>query len=237
MGRILLIDDESCIRDFISDLLGESHTIETAASGEAGFELAKSSPPDLILLDILMPGENGVEIGRKLRAHPVTRGIPIIMLTALNEPEQRINAYAAGADDYLAKPFHPTELVARIESKLKRLAEARCGSESSSKIRVGALEIDLNELRVIVAGKDLQINGLELKLLVFLARHSGQIISRKMLEGIMWGSDKPSDRALDPHIASLRKKLLKGNVEIRTSYGNGFMLAHRGQSALVQHEY
>ena len=226
MLKILVVDDEPHVRKFIAELLCESYEIFEASTGLEGLQQAIVQKPNLILLDLLLPDISGIQISKKLREDARTHGIPVIMLTAMNQSEQRIAAFESGIDDYFAKPFHPRELLARVGAKLTRTSEFKlAGRNDAMNLRIGKLEIDFAEMKVIVGGKDLHLAGVEFKLASFLARHHGALVPRVDLENFVWGDSKPSQRALDPHIASLRRKLKStGMVDLRTSYRTGFAL-------------
>jgi DNA-binding response OmpR family regulator len=175
------------------------------------------------LLDILMPGDDGIACLQELRSLPETANLPVLMLTALNEPDVRIRAFNAGADDFIAKPFQPDELIARIESKLNRfrtLAKVR-----SLALRFGDVQMDLSSLRVTVGDEDLNIAPVEFKILGLLMRHKGRLTKREELENFIWPNDPVADRGLDSHIFSLRRKLRKSRLLLQTVYGTGYTLS------------
>lgn len=227
--KILVVDDEPSIREFLAQILSADYQIILAKSGTEAVEKAQSQKPSLILLDILMPGMTGVEVCKHLRNDSNTKLIPIIMLTALNEPEQRTQAFLAGADDYISKPFKPDELLARIKSKVRRLDEAP--SSLSALLKFGDLELDLQEAKVEIAGNPLDIGHIELKILKCLLSHRGQLVERNILNQYVWGDEAPSYRALDPHITTLRKKLRASRGELKTVYGRGYSLVMKEGSA------
>jgi DNA-binding response OmpR family regulator len=223
LPKVLVIDDEASIREFITSIFRDRLTIISAASGLEGVRLARSEKPDVILLDILMPGNDGIACLQELRSIPETSNLPVLMLTALNEPDVRIRAFNAGADDFISKPFHPDELFARIESKLNRfrtLAKVR-----SLALRLGDVHLDLASLRVTIADEELNVAPVEFKILSLLMRQKGRLTKREDLENFVWANDPPGDRGLDSHIFSLRKKLMRSTVMLQTVYGTGYTLA------------
>jgi DNA-binding response OmpR family regulator len=218
---VLIVDDESYIREFVAQVLSEYYKVLFAKNGDEACEMAIRLQPSLIILDILMPGQNGIEICKILRGSPETKKIPVIMLTALNEPESLVGAFASGADDFLTKPFVPAELVARVASKIRRSKES-LGAGSGRVLNVGNLKVDFDGLRVEVSGEPLDLGTIEFKILKFLVQNQDQVVLREELHSFVWGSETPSDRALDPHITSLRKKLKDSSGALKTIYGRGY---------------
>ncbi len=200
---ILIVDDESYIREFLAQILSEHFQIAFAKSGIEALEMARSVKPAIVVLDVLMPGQNGIETCKKLREQKESEDIPIIMLTAVNEPEQRIKAFNAGADDYLSKPFLPEELVARINRKLEK-NPARQVISKETEFRLGNLKLQFDDLSIEVDGVKRELGQVEYKILNFLLKKRGELVSRQELNDYVWGHELPSDRALDPHITSLR---------------------------------
>jgi DNA-binding response OmpR family regulator len=227
--KILVIDDEVAIREFITAIFKDSFEVLTAATGLEGVRLAKSSRPDLILLDILMPGDDGIACLQELRSLPETVHVPVLMLTALNEPDVRIRAFKAGADDFISKPFQPDELLARIESKLNRFQTL--GKVRALALRLGNVHMDLSSLRVTVAEEELSIAPVEFKILSLLMRQKGLLTKRDELEKFVWSNDPHGDRGLDSHISSLRKKLRHSSLLLQTVYGSGYTLSVKAHDA------
>lgn len=220
---VLIVDDESYIREFLAQILSEHFRIAFAKDGKEAIEIAKSAKPAVIVLDVLMPGQNGIETCKKLREQRESEGIPVIMLTAVNEPEQRIKAFNAGADDYLAKPFLPEELIARINRKLEK-TPARQPVSKENEFRLGNLKLQFDDLSIEVDGVKCELGQVEYKILNFLLKKRGELVSRQELNDYVWGDELPSDRALDPHITALRKKLQKSHGELKTVYGKGYSI-------------
>jgi DNA-binding response OmpR family regulator len=225
LPKILVVDDEASIRNFIAAIFKDKFTVITAASGLEGMRLARAEKPDLILLDILMPGHDGIACLQELRSLPATANVPVLMLTALNESDVRTKAFNAGADDFISKPFQPDELLARIESKLNRyrsLAKVR-----SLALQFGDVNLDLASLRVTVAEEELNVAPVEFKILSLLMRHKGRLTRREELEKFIWPNNPPVDRGLDSHIFSLRRKLRNSSLLLQTVYGSGYALSIR----------
>lgn len=222
---VLIVDDESYIREFLAQILSEHFQIAFAKDGKEALEIAKSIKPAIILLDVLMPGQNGIETCKKLREQRESEEIPVIMLTAVNEPEQRIRAFNAGADDYLAKPFLPEELIARINRKIQKFP-VRNLAIKETEFHFGNLKLQFDDLSLEVDGIKCELGQVEYKILNFLLKKRGELVSRQELNDYIWGHELPSDRALDPHITSLRfaqnfKNLI---VSLKPSMGRATVL-------------
>ncbi len=229
--RILIIDDESYIREFVSQVLSERYQVFLAKNGPDGLRVARQIKPDAIVLDILMTGQDGIETCRALRKDPITSTIPVVMLSALNEPENRIEAFSAGADDYVSKPFRPEELLLRVENKVQTSSKFALEMAASNSRNCGDISIDLQEVKASIGGEVFDIGPIEFKILSLLIRKSGQLVSREEIENFVWCDGPPSDRALDPHITALRKKLLASQCELKTVYGYGFCIKARTTNA------
>lgn len=224
--KVLIIEDESEIRELASQVLSEKYHVLLAKNGTTGIEIALREKPNAIIVDILMPGMSGLQVCRELRLKDETKRTPILMLTALNDPDQRIEAFKSGADDYISKPFHPSELIARVESKISRLAEVTDQGQSVglSELTLGNLKINFIDLLVSIDDTPIDMGTIEYKILSLLARKNGQLVSREDIANYIWGQEKSTDRTLDPHINSLRKKLNNSLVELKTVYGHGYRL-------------
>lgn len=222
---ILIADDESYIREFLAEILSVEYRIIFAKNGNEAVEVAANSNPNLILLDISMPEKNGIEVCKELRMKEASKGTPIIMLTALNEPNQRVLAFNSGADDYISKPFLPDELVARIKRKLIRHSSDE--NTRSRGLSYGTVRLNHDKLNVEIDGDIYDLGQVEYRILNLLLKKRGELVSRQELNQHIWSDELPSDRALDPHITSLRKKLQKSQGEIKTVYGKGYSLIIR----------
>lgn len=165
-STVLIVDDESYIREFLAQILSEHFRIAFAKNGKEVVETAKSVQPDIVVLDVLMPGQNGIETCKILREQKESESIPIIMLTAVNEPEQRIAAFNAGADDYLAKPFLPEELVARIKRKLEKVP-SRQSTAKDLGFCLGNLKLQFDDLCFEVDGVKCELGQVEYKFSIF----------------------------------------------------------------------
>lgn len=220
-GTILVVDDEPTIVKQTRDYLERSgFRVVTAGDGKTALALANQERPDLIVLDLNLPGMDGLDVCRALRRDS---DVPIIMLTARVEETDRLIGLELGADDYVIKPFSPRELVARVRAVLRRV---RGGVHQPGLIRAGDLEIDLNGHRVTRAGESIRLTRTEFNLLAALAQHPGQTFTREQLLGRLHGVAYAGyDRSVDAHIKNLRRKLETNPIEPRyvlTVYGIGY---------------
>ena len=230
--KILVVDDETEIRELVRDFLSPTYDVALAGDGWEAIRIAKEVQPSLIVLDMLMPRLDGVTTCEYLRKGPTTGSIPIIMLTAVKDAPDRIKAFSSGADDYLTKPFHPDELLARIESKIRRIEEAAGKGKKSTKkntatqnrVTCGNLAIDMDSKEVLLKGRAIRLAGLDFALLQFFIENTGKLKSREDIIKAVWNSEKVPHRLLDPHIVSLRKSLKGFNHEIATVWGGGYIL-------------
>ena len=223
----LLIDDDARLGALVTEYLGR-HEIDVtvAADGERGLSVLRRGRFDVVLLDVMLPGTDGFEVCRRLRATPEIAALPVIMLTARGDDVDKIVGLELGADDYLAKPFNPRELLARIHAVLRRgrTAEARHG-----RLSVGRLEIDFDAREVIVDGRRPPLTAYEFELLTVLARAAGRVLSREqLLDALKGAAYETFDRSIDVHISKLRSKLEPNPREpryIKTVRGAGYVLA------------
>ena len=220
-GAILVVDDEPKIVKQARDYLEKGgYRVLTAGDGKTALAVARHERPDLIVLDLNLPGMDGLDVCRELRRDS---DVPIIMLTARVEETERLIGLELGADDYITKPFSPRELVARVRAVLRRV---RGGVRTPGLIHAGELEIDLHGHRVTRAGEPIQLTRSEFNLLAVLAQHPGQTFSREQLLDRLHGVAYAGyDRSIDAHIKNLRRKLEDNPTEPRyvlTVYGVGY---------------
>jgi len=225
--RILIVDDEPAIREMVAFALRKAE-FEPAHAGDAREAQAAIADriPDLILLDWMLPGLSGIELMRRWRSREETARVPVIMVTARGEEEERIRGLATGADDYLVKPFSMPELVARIQALLRRSSPQL----TSNLLKAGDLELDRQSHRVRRAGRDLHLGPTEYRLLEYLMRHPGRVYSREQLLDGVWGNDVYVDeRTVDVHVGRLRKAINRGREQdpIRTVRGAGYAFDER----------
>jgi DNA-binding response OmpR family regulator len=200
---LFIVDDEPEICQFLGRLLEGDFRVLCASSAAEAFELLDRHSPDAILADVHMPGENGISLCRQLRERLARPQIPILMISAFDEPDARIRSFEAGADDFIAKPFRPDELIARLQARLKRLRDME--PSAANVIVAGKLRLDLDRVEARIDSDRVSLGPVEYKILCLLARGLGQLRSRAEIEDFVWGENRPASRALDPHINALRK--------------------------------
>ena len=226
--KIVVIEDEVDILEVINyNLSKEGFDVCSALDGEEGLGLIKKEVPDLVLLDLMLPGLDGIEICRKLKTDYSTRSIPIIMVTAKGEESDIVLGLGMGADDYMVKPFRPRELMARIRSVLRR---GDFIEEGEGLVSIDELVIDINRHEVKLEGKKIVLTAMEFKLLHFLASHPGQVFTRENLLNHVSSDDTfIIDRNIDVHIRSIRKKLNKHRELIETIHRVGYRFRDKDQ--------
>jgi DNA-binding response OmpR family regulator len=234
MQTILIVDDEPRIAALARDYLEHAgFEVQTAADGAAALGSVRRRPPDLIVLDLGLPGVDGLEITRRLRGDAATAALPIVMLTARDDELDKLLGLELGADDYLTKPFSPRELVARVRAVLRRAN--RPTATPGDHLRVADLTLDLPRMRVEVAGRNVELTPTEFTLLATLARQPGRIFTRSQLLDALHGVAFDSyERAIDSHVKNLRRKLEPDPRRPRyvlTVYGVGYRLADEATGA------
>ena len=227
-ANILLVEDEPAIQELIAfNLTQAGHHVLRASTAEAAMTLVKNALPDLVLLDWMLPGASGVEIARKLRAEERTRQIPIIMLTARSDEQDKIQGLEAGADDYITKPFSPRELLARIKAVLRR----RAPQMTDDAVEVKGLRLDPVTHRVQGNGSTIDLGPTEFRLLHFFMTHAERVHSRTQLLDQVWGDHIfVEERTVDVHIRRLRSALENTGHDtlIQTVRGTGYRFSVQG---------
>jgi DNA-binding response OmpR family regulator len=221
---ILIIEDERDIAEVVaSRLRSEGFATEICGDGVAGVERCSALRPDLVVLDLMLPGLDGIEVCRRIQQE---RRTPVVMLTAKDEETDVLVGLGVGADDYITKPFSPRELVARIHAVLRR---AGAGPPPASRLRVGDLEIDEATRTVLRAGTPVHLTATEFDLLYVLAAARGTVLRRDQLLSRVWGyRDGSGARTVDSHVRALRRKL--GDEVIRTVHGVGYAIVVDGEA-------
>jgi DNA-binding response OmpR family regulator len=228
----LLVDDDARLGAMVAEYLGR-HDIDVTVAGDGGRGLAalKKGRFDVVLLDVMLPGTDGLEVCRRIRATPELATVPILMLTAKGEDVDKIVGLEVGADDYLAKPFNPRELLARIRAVLRRAGERP--PAGTPRFRSGGLEVDFDGRAVAVDGRRVFLTSYEFQLLAVLARAAGRVLSREqLLDALKGESYEAFDRSIDVHISKLRSKLERNAKEpryIKTIRGVGYVLPREGK--------
>lgn len=226
-SKILVVDDEVNISELVRfNLTREGYQVSTAATGQQCLELAEQQSPDLILLDLMLPGMDGLEVCRNLRKNTLTENIPIIMLTARGEELDKVLGLEMGADDYITKPFSPRELVARVKAHLRRRTREKSVGEEGKQLVQGAISVDLESYEVFVQGKKQDFTPKEFEVLRLLMANPGRVFTRDYLLEKVWGYDYLGDsRTVDVHIRHIRQKVEQedGNPQyIETVRGVGY---------------
>ena len=222
---ILVVEDEEDILELVKyNLAKEGYRVSGAATGEVGLKTARSSLPDLIVLDLMLPGIDGLEVCKILKNDSKTQHIPVIMLTAKSEDSDIITGLEIGADDYLAKPFTPKVLIARVRTVLRRKAKANV--KETATVRVHDIVIDPGRHEVTVAGEVVDLTLTEFLILHLLARHPGWVFSRYQIVNEIRGEETiVTDRAVDVQIVGLRRKLGDAGKYVETVRGVGYKLS------------
>jgi two-component system, OmpR family, alkaline phosphatase synthesis response regulator PhoP len=222
---ILIVEDEKDIVKMIEYNLGrEGFKTLSARDGETALSLAGKEHPDLILLDLMLPGMDGLEVCKTLKNESRTCAIPIIILTAKSQESDKIVGLELGADDYMTKPFSPRELIARIKAVLRRIKEK---DKLPEVFKIGKLTVDFSKIRATIKGRPAELTAKEFELLKALIKANGRVLSREHLLNTIWGFDRAVEietRTVDVHIGSLRKKLRSEGKRVVTvkNYGYSF---------------
>ncbi len=222
---ILLVDDEDSIVQLSRLYLErEGYRVQAAGDGQAALDAVHAAHPDLVVLDIMLPGLDGLEVCRRLRGEK--NPVAILMLTARDDDIDKIIGLELGADDYMTKPFNPRELVARVRAVLRR-SNLPPAAEVGEPIRLGDLVIDAARHEVLCKGQALELRSQEFEVLLALVQHRTQVLSREQLLNLAWGYDfYGQTRTVDVHMAQLRRKLAGSSVRIETVTGVGYKLVY-----------
>lgn len=220
MHTVLVVEDEKDILELVTlNLQRQGYKTLTALNGVEGVAQAKAHSPDLIILDVMMPGKDGYAVCKDLKDDARTRSIPVLMLTAKGDVAHRIIGLEMGADDYMGKPFSPKELMLRVKGLLKRTKSVA----ADATIRAGDFLLERNSLKAFVAGQQIDLTATEFKLLRVLIESGGMVMERDALLREVWGfSDTTMTRTLDTHVKRLREKLGKHAACVRTLRGVGY---------------
>jgi len=225
--KILAVDDDPDILKLLQyNLEKEGFSVITAANGQEALRLVRSQPPQAIILDLMLPEVDGLEVCRQIKRDEALSGIPILMLTAKGEEVDRVVGFELGADDYITKPFSPRELVLRVKAILKRSSPRK---EPAKRISLGDLLIDLDRHQVWIGGQEVQLTFIEFGLLSALVGRRGRVQTRDRLLADVWNYDPDVDsRTVDTHIRRLRSKLGKWGEAIETVRGLGYRFREEG---------
>jgi len=228
MARILVVEDEADIRQILAYNLGQAgHDIRIAEGGASAIELVRGDPPDLVLLDLMLPDISGLEVCRTLKSDSALRDIPVIMLTARSEEIDRVVGFELGADDYVVKPFSVRELSLRIHAVLRRSRPSLAAlPEHENELLFGRLRVDKSAHRAWVDGEEVTLTPLEMRLLWTLYERRGRVQTRGSLLDDVWeASPENNTRTVDTHIKRLREKLGPAGAYVETVRGIGYRFA------------
>ena len=222
MSSILVVEDDPDIADLIAHFLGRAgHEVKRLSSGAGVMAQLRAAPADLVILDVMLPGMDGLLVCQAMRADTATAAIPVIMLTARGDEADRIAGLELGADDYVTKPFSPKELVARVAARLRR----RAPDTTTGVARYGAISIDADRHIVTLDGSEVKLTAKEFLLLQYFLQHRGRVLSRDVLLTDVWGYQYTGGtRTVDVHIRRLREKLPVLNEAIETVKQFGYKL-------------
>ncbi len=220
--KILVVDDEEDIQKLLEyNLTKEGYRVDSVKSGEEALSKAPEMRPDIIILDLMLPGVDGLDVCKKLKADPKTARIPIVMLTAKGEDADIVAGLELGADDYITKPFSPRVLVARIRNVLR--SDKRKGPETNVVIKIRDMVINPERHEVLVKDRKVELTATEFGLLAFLARRPGWVFTRnQIIDGVKGEGHSVTDRSVDVQIVGLRKKLGPAGKYIETVHGVGY---------------
>lgn len=227
--HIVVVEDERDILEVLSyNLKREGFAVTSCLDGVEGLEVIQKHVPDLVLLDLMLPGMDGLDICRQLKANYRTQNVPVIMVTAKGEEVDVVLGLGIGADDYISKPFSPRELIARVKAMLRRSSEADT-REQNERIEVDGLVINAAKHKVTIDDREVQLTATEFKIMHYLASHPGRVYSREQLLDNVLGSDAVVvDRNIDVHVRAIRKKIGEDQNFIDTIRGVGYRFTENG---------
>lgn len=222
-AKILIVEDERDIVELLRYNLQEAgFKTDYVRNGADALQRAIATPPDLILLDLMLPEVDGLVVCRLLKSDPRTKNVPIVMLTAKIEEEDRVKGLELGADDYIPKPFSPREVVLRVAAVLRRLTAGH-EKEETEKIHTHGITIDLDKHQVLTEDAPVELTATEFKLITLFARSPGRVFTRALLMDVIWGQEYYAiERTVDTHVSRLRRKLGNLGRQIETVHGVGY---------------
>jgi len=229
--RILIVEDEQSIAELVSEALKRyGFRVENAFDGDTGLDMIETTLPDLVILDLMLPGLDGWEICRRMRENETTADIPVMMLTARRDERDVVAGLELGADDYMRKPFSLSELAARVRALLRRRGKR---TPEKQTLEAGPLTVDLASEQVSVGGRLIDLSPTEYRLLELLAREEGRVVSREELLAKVWGYYTGDTRTVDVHLWRLRRKIEEDPENprlIHTLRGRGYRLEWEGET-------
>jgi len=223
-AHLLVVEDEEDLRELlVYNLARDGFRVTAVETGEQGLLKAGQEQPDLIVLDLMLPGVDGLEVCRSLKAHPDTAWIPIIMLTAKGEESDIVSGLELGSDDYITKPFSPRVLIARIKAVLRRKADEAEQAQDEDAIEISGMVISPSRHEVVIGDERIDLTATEFKLLLLLARRPGRVFTRQqIIENVHGGMSAVTDRSVDVQVVTLRRKLADRGADIETVRGVGY---------------
>ncbi len=223
-ASLLIVEDEQDLLELLRyNLQREGYEVRTASTGEQGLQQVRANPPDLVLLDLMLPAMDGLEVCRAIKSRSETADIPIIMLTAKGEEADIVRGLELGADDYVVKPFSPRVLLARIAAVMRRAEGAEASTDGRPIIQVSGIRIDRDRHEVRIEDRRIDLTATEFKLLVLLAERPGRVFTRQqIIDSIHEGFAAVTDRSVDVQVVSLRRKLGEAGELIETVRGVGY---------------
>lgn len=224
MKTVLVVDDEEVIRENMSYLLSKDFRVLTASSTREALESAKLNAPDAILADLQMPDEDGLELCRRIRADKALKNIPILMISGFPDTLRRTECFIWGADDFIAKPFSTSELIARLTSKLRWNRQEIDNSIGSKVLTCGNLVLNEDRFEVLINNNRIELTNFEFKLLKYFISSVGYVSTRDIILEKVWTGSNVTLRTVDTHICTLRKKISNFDHEIEALSGRGYVL-------------
>lgn len=221
--KILIIDDDSDVRERLAEVVSERYQAILARNSEEGLLFARQKKPHVIILNVAMPKMNGLEICQTLRSSADTKNIRVIMLNSVNNAEQKIKSFSAGADDFILKSIQADELLARLESSLRRVQEVQASPSIPFSLS-DSYFIDYEQHKLTLNGASISLRAIEFRIMIALLNKKDQILRRQDLQDCVWDRNTHSDRSLDPHISAIRKKLKNSKFQVKSIYAVGYSL-------------
>ena len=229
--KVLIIEDDQDIRELVAEIISSDFQVIFASNGEQGLDLARKYVPDAILLDFKMPGMNGLEVCRSLKANEETSQIKVIMLTSFNDVKTRTELFREGIVDFIGKPFDPEELLVRLHARFsahehsdKTKINGFFAPKESVIVGWDGLTLDVSQRKLTFLDTNHSLREIECKILHQLLHAQGNICSRKEISHAVWGTGEEGDRNLDPHVSTLRRTLKEIGFDIKAAYGLGYSI-------------
>ncbi|MGE3260731.1 MAG: response regulator transcription factor [Bacteriovoracia bacterium] len=216
---LLVVDDEEQIVEFLVEEFSLRYSVSSASTGTKAWSAMEKALPDLVLLDVSMPGMSGIDLCKKIKSSVRTRDVPVLFLSARTELDTILSAFEYGADDYIEKPFRIEELKARVAAKLRKKA-----SQGAELVRCGNLQLSNKAMSVEIDRKEVKFSSLEFRLLKFFIENANRIVKREEIVEEVWKGEEISTRTVDAHLVSVRKRIADCDHEILSMYGEGYIL-------------